>query len=66
MQQPLTAADDAVGTAVGAAACITHHSDERTVTAALSHTPMRQHTHANTSAALTATTGDGADGEATA
>jgi hypothetical protein len=43
-QRPLTAAGPAVGAAAGAAACITHHSDPRTVTAA--HT-TGQHTHAD-------------------
>jgi hypothetical protein len=53
-QRPLTAAGPAVGAAAGAAACTTHHSDTRTVTAA--HT-TGQHTHADsdaTSVALTA------------
>jgi hypothetical protein len=53
-QRSLTTA----GAGVGAAACITHHSDARTVTAA--HT-TGQHTHVNgdaTSVALTAAAGD--------
>jgi hypothetical protein len=69
-QRPLTAAGPAVGAAAGAAACITHHSDARTVTAA--HT-TGQHTHADsdvTSVALTAAAppapADGTAGEAAA
>jgi hypothetical protein len=53
-QRPLTAAGPAAGAAAGAAACITRHSDARTVTAA--HT-TGQPTHADsdaTSVALTA------------
>jgi hypothetical protein len=69
-QRPLTAAGPAVGAAAGAAACITHHSDARTVTAA--HT-TGQHTHADsdvTTVALTAAAppapAEGAAGEAAA
>jgi hypothetical protein len=69
-QRPLTAAGPAVRAAAGAAACITHHSDARTVTVA--HT-TGQHAHADsdaTSVALTAAAppapAEGTAGEAAA
>jgi hypothetical protein len=69
-QTPLTAAGLGVGAAAGAAACITHHSDARTVTAART---TGRHTNTDsdaTSVALTAAAptapAGGTDGEAAA
>ncbi len=70
LQTPLTAAGPGFAAVAGAAACITHHSDARTVTVA--HT-TGQHTHTvsdSTTIALTAAApplpGEGAAGDAAA